>query len=334
MTRDLFTMHAKLREHIESFTIDEPGVPFAFSDRLARENGWSRGYTRRVIEEYKRFLFLAMAAGHPVTPSVDVDQAWHLHLTYTRSYWDRLCGEVLRSPLHHNPTVGGRAEGEKFNDWYSRTLMSYELAFGAPPPDDIWPPTHIRMSRESIIRQVSDRTHWVIRKPRRSHPTSTILSILLAVALTLAGCAIEEELDLSAIIAIITAGWGVAMIVVYIRGSEARARRRAERAVNAAQSRRSGTRSKRRARTGAAGGGGGVGVVDGGYYPHEGDDGGEGDGGYDGGGDGGYDGGGDGGSSGGGGSDSGGSGCSSSGCGSSGCGGGGCGGGGCGGCGS
>ena len=30
---------------------------------------------RRVIREYKRFTFLAMEAGHPVTPSDPVDQA-------------------------------------------------------------------------------------------------------------------------------------------------------------------------------------------------------------------------------------------------------------------
>ncbi|MEK6230809.1 MAG: hypothetical protein N2A42_03075 [Luteolibacter sp.] len=35
------------------------------------------------MTEYKRFVALAMLAGHPVTPSEEVDQAWHLHLVYT-----------------------------------------------------------------------------------------------------------------------------------------------------------------------------------------------------------------------------------------------------------
>ena len=59
--------------------------------RLASENGWSREYAVRVMQEYRRFAFLAVAAGHPVSPSDAVDQAWHLHLVYTRSYWDEFC---------------------------------------------------------------------------------------------------------------------------------------------------------------------------------------------------------------------------------------------------
>ncbi|MBW4465378.1 MAG: hypothetical protein KME07_08055 [Pegethrix bostrychoides GSE-TBD4-15B] len=34
-----------------------------------------------MIEEYKKFLFLAIVADHPVTSLNAVDQAWHLHRT-------------------------------------------------------------------------------------------------------------------------------------------------------------------------------------------------------------------------------------------------------------
>ena len=60
--------------------------------RLARENGWSRPYAERVVAEYKRYVFLAMTSDEPVCPSEDVDAAWPLHLTYTRSSWMRFCG--------------------------------------------------------------------------------------------------------------------------------------------------------------------------------------------------------------------------------------------------
>lgn len=180
------TTHQELWSRLLQFRFDEPGISLPFSRRLARENSWSQGYTARVLEEYRRFIFLAMTAGHPVTPSVDVDQAWHLHLTYTRSYWDDLCLNVLREPLHHQPTKGGNKEGAKFEDWYARTLQSYQTAFGAPPPTDIWPPPKIRLATESRIRQVSNRTHWVIRKPNVS-----MVGIVAAVAilgLLLTGC--------------------------------------------------------------------------------------------------------------------------------------------------
>jgi hypothetical protein len=155
-----------LRARLQAFSPDEPGVVFPFSARLARENGWSPARARRVVEEYRRFVYLAMTAGHPVTPSVSVDQAWHLHLTYTRSYWEEMCGRVLGRPLHHEPTRGGRAEGEKFVDWYARTLDSYRAAFGEAPPADVWPAPAVRFAPAARTRQVSEATHWVIAKPR------------------------------------------------------------------------------------------------------------------------------------------------------------------------
>ena len=133
-------MKDELLLRLESFEIDQPGVSFPFSARLARDQGWDRGFARRVCDEYKRFLWLAVKAGHPVTPSEEVDEAWHLHLCYTRSYWDDLCGKLLGKPLHHGPTEGGRDEDEKFADWYGRTLDSYRRHFGEEPPTDIWPP--------------------------------------------------------------------------------------------------------------------------------------------------------------------------------------------------
>jgi hypothetical protein len=53
-----------LYNRISSFEFDEPGAEFTFSARLARENGWTRRFAARVIDEYKKFAFLAMTAGH------------------------------------------------------------------------------------------------------------------------------------------------------------------------------------------------------------------------------------------------------------------------------
>ena len=100
-----------LWRRLEAFQLDDASASLTFTRRLARENDWEPAYARRVVDEYKRFVFLAMTAGHEVTPSDEVDQAWHLHLTYTRSYWGGLCGEVLGRPLHHGPTKGGADEG-------------------------------------------------------------------------------------------------------------------------------------------------------------------------------------------------------------------------------
>jgi uncharacterized protein (TIGR04222 family) len=151
---------------IEEFDFDEPGVGLTFAGRLARENGWSIGLSRRAMREYRRFLFLALTAGHPVTPSDAVDQVWHLHLTYTRSYWQGMCRDILGRPLHHEPTRGGAAEGAKFEDWYERTRASYARAFGEPAPSDLWPPPEVRFGTDLRYVRVNRARHWIIPRPR------------------------------------------------------------------------------------------------------------------------------------------------------------------------
>ena len=128
-----------LWQRIAAHPIGLPDATLTFAARLARENRWTPTYTQRVIEEYRRFCYLAITAGHEVTPSDQVDQAWHLHLTYSRDYWEVFCPLVLGHPLHHGPTAGGAQEGERFGHQYAATLASYEAAFG-PVPDDVWSP--------------------------------------------------------------------------------------------------------------------------------------------------------------------------------------------------
>src|SRR5262249_52293403 len=97
-----------LYERLLAFEIDEPVTELTFASRLARDNGWSAAFADRVIAEYRKFAFLSVAAGHSVCPSEEVDEAWHLHLTWTRSYWHGFC-PLLGGPLHHQPTKGGPA---------------------------------------------------------------------------------------------------------------------------------------------------------------------------------------------------------------------------------
>lgn len=153
-----------LWERLEHYNPDA-AVAFPFSKRLARDNGWSLPYASRVVHEYKRFALLALEAGHPVTPSDQVDQAWHLHLLYTQSYWRGFCGGVLRRPLHHGPTEGGDREWDKFNDWYARTLASYRAIFGGDPPADIWPAAAQRFGDDIHFARVNTVRNWVVPKP-------------------------------------------------------------------------------------------------------------------------------------------------------------------------
>lgn len=128
-----------LWQRIADHRIGPAKASLTFAARLARENRWSLAQAERVIGEYRRFCYLAMTAGPDVTPSDAVDQAWHLHLTYSRDYWQVFCPEVLRAELHHGPTRGGPADRERFYRQYAETLAAYEAAFGEAPPADLWP---------------------------------------------------------------------------------------------------------------------------------------------------------------------------------------------------
>ncbi len=159
------TTQAQLYAKILAFEFDEPGACRTFSSRLAEEHGWSEEFAARAIFEYRRFLFMAMVAGHVVCPSEEVDEVWHLHLIYSRSYWQRLCGEVLERPLHHDPSRGGQNEFAKHSTMYAETLASYRRIFGEEPPGDVWPTGARRFALRSKQHAVDAERYWLIRKP-------------------------------------------------------------------------------------------------------------------------------------------------------------------------
>jgi len=162
--RSMSTPDDPLWSKLEAFEFETPAARLTFTERLMRENGWERDYSQRVIQEYRRFLFLAMRAGHSVTPSDQVDQAWHLHLVYTRSYWEELCAGILERPLHHGPTRGGSGEDQRYWSDYEETRESYHRLFGQPPPADIWPDPSIRFSNALQWQRIDTGAVWMFSK--------------------------------------------------------------------------------------------------------------------------------------------------------------------------
>ena len=146
---------AALLKRILAYEPDRPGGAMPFSKRLAEENGWTAAYARRVVDEYKRFIYLACISTHEVTPSDEIDQAWHLHLTYSRDYWQEFCEKVLERPLHHDPTDGGTSDDARFKFNYERTLSLYKEVFRTAPPPSIWPPAAIRFAYGARLKRVN-----------------------------------------------------------------------------------------------------------------------------------------------------------------------------------
>ncbi len=146
---------ASLLSRLEQFEFQSGTPALSFARRLARDNGWTQNFADKVVAEYLRFVFLCATCEHSMTPSEEVDQAWHLHMVYTRSYWNDLCEGVLGRPLHHNPTTGGRKSAIGFAKAYQQTLDRYQQVFGEGPPADVWPPVAERFGSAGQFRRVN-----------------------------------------------------------------------------------------------------------------------------------------------------------------------------------
>jgi hypothetical protein len=148
---------AELYAQICQFQLDDPTSPYPMSVKLVWEHHWSEIYTLRAINEYKKFIFLAVVAEGTVAPSSIIDDVWHHHLLYTYSYWEELCGNTLKKSLHHYPGDPGSSER------YNYTLDLYHSYFGSPP-SDIWdlPPLHSNhLARNQRYWRIPDPIHWL-----------------------------------------------------------------------------------------------------------------------------------------------------------------------------
>lgn len=205
--------NAELYARIQTFKIDDPDVELPFVKRLARENNWTISYSQRAIEEYKNFIYLCMATGHACTPSDEVDQVWHLHMLYTSSYFERLCKQILRKTIAHEPTRGGSQEGEKFHDWYAKTLESYEKEFGKKPPMDIWPAPKIRFGEAPHFQRINTKDHFVLSK--RKVKKWAFTSAALCTVVFAIGCSSQTNPNSSANDQLIWIGVFIVLLIIW-----------------------------------------------------------------------------------------------------------------------
>ena len=210
----------RIRRALETMRIEPDGARLTFVARLARENGWSPEHARRVDREYRRFLYLASTRG-PATPSDAVDQAWHLHLGYTRHYWEEMCGRILGRPLHHEPTEGGPAADRRFRDQYEATLSAYRETFGGVPPADIWPAPARRFASKPV--KVDKGRYWLI--PRRGVKLAVGIGLGTLLVAACASASIGESVDSILLGAVILMGAvGIGSLALRRRSRNARDR--------------------------------------------------------------------------------------------------------------
>lgn len=95
---------------------------------------WTPERVQIAVEEYRRFLYLAMT--HPdvslIPPTPDIDEVWHNHILYTVQYADD-CETLFGEFFHHQP-----GEGEMPMNLYQETLELYRTVFRTEPSGQLW----------------------------------------------------------------------------------------------------------------------------------------------------------------------------------------------------
>ena len=86
-----------------------------------------------------------MNSKDPVTPSEQVDHVWHIHLSQLSQYDSDIKMIMPKGKFEHNPTAGGKQEGDKYLQQYTSTLQLYQQFFGEPP-SNIWEPIGLRFN--------------------------------------------------------------------------------------------------------------------------------------------------------------------------------------------
>ncbi|MBB4806901.1 hypothetical protein HNP38_002197 [Chryseobacterium defluvii] len=143
-----------LWQRIVNFSIDKPDAAFPFSRKLAKEENWTLDFTKKAIEEYKKFVYLCCILPNGASPSETVDKVWHMHLIYTQNYWEEFCPDILKRKLHHHPSSGGPKEKLKHEDWFADTLKNYREIFQQEAPEEIWNQRNEKSVRRNNRRRI------------------------------------------------------------------------------------------------------------------------------------------------------------------------------------
>lgn len=94
--------------------------------------GWTIDFTRRVENEYRKFLSLCKKyPDTAIVPSSNIDDFWHFHILDTLKYRDD-CEDIFGYFLHHFPYFGMRGEDDEKNliEAWNNTINIYKTEFG------------------------------------------------------------------------------------------------------------------------------------------------------------------------------------------------------------
>lgn len=94
---------------------------------------WDDTKRRREAERYAKLLLVAVEnRSHPIAPTRDIDQMWHLHMLHPKAYYEdcmRLFGEIF----DHDGGFGAAPSEEPIlRENFLKTKALYEQRWGEP----------------------------------------------------------------------------------------------------------------------------------------------------------------------------------------------------------
>lgn len=127
--------------------VDDYAVPDLLIPRIMKLYNRDEEYAKGIVKEAKRMLYLHWVTKHPVCPSIQIDDAWHEMILFTRWY-AKFC-DFIGGFVHHTPEpVAPKAVAPKQESapsapseaetLYDQTRANYEEHFGEKPNTRYW----------------------------------------------------------------------------------------------------------------------------------------------------------------------------------------------------
>lgn len=96
--------------------------------RIMNELNINEIEAKELFGDTKKFLFLSSIADKKISPTIPIDEAWHVFLLYTKDYYD-FCFKFFGHMVHHRP-FDDYENKEKIINRSNVTLQLAQLCFG------------------------------------------------------------------------------------------------------------------------------------------------------------------------------------------------------------
>lgn len=123
---------------LEKTWLTDSGTYSELFNAIRLSEFWDRKYAKALVEEYRRFLYLAEISKGDAVASQDIITAVTLHREHLPDDWEELRQKL--GPENHaayDQVESGRESATL--ERYRHTLNLYRQEFNADPPTDVWP---------------------------------------------------------------------------------------------------------------------------------------------------------------------------------------------------